>query len=112
MPIFQQATLTVQRSINNVWTAVATPPVPAQLTNLSPRAVAEMGGSSPFNTYKLFSLGCIPNLLQGDQLVDTDATHNDPKTGQNTVYEVMGNPRVFQNHLEVVLEKLVGRIPA
>ena len=84
---------------------------PVRLDNISPQVAMQMGGASPYNTYELYSQVGIPGIQQADQLMDENAI--DPKTGNNVLYRVMGNPESWDNsYLSTLVEKLVGKVPA
>ena len=85
--------------------------VPLRFDNKSPTVVEQMAGASPYNTYEVYSTMGVPNILTGDQLMDEYAI--DPKTGSNVLYRVMGNPQQWDSsYMSVLVEKLVGKVPA
>jgi hypothetical protein len=99
-------------TISRLGTTIATN-VPLRFINMSPRAVAEMGGASPYNSYWVESelLGFAPDLRTSDHIVDPAAI--DPKTGNPTQYTVFGNPwTADKTMVKVAAEKLVGKVPA
>lgn len=80
---------------------------------MSPRAVAEMGGASPYNSYWVESelLGFAPDIRTSDHIIDPSSI--DPKTGNPTQYTVFGNPwPADKTMLKIMAEKLVGKVPA
>lgn len=77
--------------------------VPIRLDNISPVVIAGAGGAIPYNSYTLFSLQGVPDILNGDLLLDTASTDQ---------YRVCGNPEMFEgDHLEVMVEKVVVKTP-
>jgi hypothetical protein len=85
--------------------------IPVRLDNISPVVAAQIGGASPYNTYELESMVGVPDIRQGDQLMDQN--NIDPKTGNNVLYRVMGNPETWDgSYLSTLVEKLVGKVPA
>ena len=85
--------------------------MPLRFDNISPMVAAQMGGASPYNTYEVYSQVGVPDIRQGDQLMDENAT--DPKTGNNVLYRVMGNPETWDgSYLSTLVEKIVGKVPA
>ena len=84
--------------------------IPVRLDNISAQAAAQMGGASPYNTYELYSQVGVPDIRTGDQLMDE--VNIDGKTGNNTLYRVMGNPETYDNsYLATLVEKIVGKVP-
>ena len=84
--------------------------IPVRLDNISPQAASQMGGASPYNTYELLSQVGVPDIRTGDQLMDE--VNIDAKTGNNTLYRVMGNPESWDgSYLSTLVEKIVGKVP-
>ena len=84
--------------------------IPVRLDNISPQVAAQMGGASPYNTYELYSQVGVPDIRTGDQLMDE--VNIDAKTGNNTLYRVMGNPETWDgSYLSTLVEKIVGKVP-
>jgi hypothetical protein len=101
-----QTLITVKRAGTTI-----TQHIPVRMDNISPQAAAQMGGASPYNTYQLESMVGVPDIRQGDQLMDE--VNVDFKTGNNVLYRVMGNPELFDySYLTTLVEKLVGKVPA
>lgn len=77
--------------------------VPIRLDNISPIVIAGAGGAIPYNSYMLFSLQGVPDIIQGDLLSDTKSTDQ---------YRVSGNEETFDgDHLEVMVEKTKVKTP-
>lgn len=76
---------------------------PIRLDNISPIVIAGSGGAIPYNSYMLFSLRGIPDIAQGDLLLDTASSDQ---------YRVSGTVETFDgDHLEVMIEKVMVRTP-
>src|SRR5579859_410074 len=85
--------------------------VPLRFDNVSPIVAAQLGGASPYNTYRIESMVGVPDIETSDQLMDE--VNIDPKTGANVLYRVMGNPEQYDgSYLECIVEKIVGKVPA
>jgi hypothetical protein len=77
--------------------------VPIRLDNISPIVIAGAGGAIPYNTFTLYSLQGIPDIAQGDLLLDTASTDQ---------YRVSGTVEVFDaDHIECLIEKVVVKTP-
>ncbi len=98
-------------STSTTTTNVKAQHIPVRLDNVSPVVVAQMGGASPYNTYRLESMAGVPDIRTSDQLMDE--YNIDPLTGNNVLYRVMGNPESYDSsYLECLVEKIVGKVPA
>jgi hypothetical protein len=76
---------------------------PIQLDNISPIVIAGAGGAIPYNSYMLYSLQGVPDIVNGDLLFDTKSSDQ---------YRVSGNEETFDgDHLEVMVEKTVVKTP-
>jgi hypothetical protein len=77
--------------------------VPIRLDNVSPLVLAGAGGAIPYNTYEMYTLQGIPDIQQGDLLLDTHSTDQ---------YRVSGNPEILDtDHIECLIEKVVSKTP-
>src|SRR5579859_4182050 len=78
--------------------------VPLRFDNVSPIVAAQLGGASPYNTYRIESMVGVPDIETSDQLMDE--VNVDPKTGANVLYRVMGNPEQYDgSYLACIVEK-------
>jgi hypothetical protein len=99
-------------TISRLGTIIATN-VPLRFVNMSPQAVAEAGGASPYNSYWVESelLGFAPDIRVSDHIIDP--ANIDPKTNNPTQYTVFGNPwSADRTSLKAMCEKIVGKVPA
>ena len=77
--------------------------VPIRLDNISPIVIAGSGGAIPYNSYMLYSLQGIPDIAQGDLLLDTASSDQ---------YRTSGTVEIFDaDHLECLVEKVVIKTP-
>lgn len=77
--------------------------VPIRLDNISPIVIAGAGGAIPYNSYMLFSLQGIPDIIQGDLLLDTASSDQ---------YRTSGTVEILDaDHIECLVEKVVVKTP-
>lgn len=108
MSIF--TTVTVKRANAQLSTHIA-----VQIDAISAVTIAAMGGAIPVNSSHLISQQGVPDIQQGDYLIDEGtAPYNlDAKTGSGKVeYRVSGTPDVYPfDHLEVLIERFKQVMP-
>jgi hypothetical protein len=102
MSIF--TTVIVKRATMQLYTHIA-----VQIDNISAVTIAAMGGAIPVNSSNLISQQGVPDIVQGDYLIDEgkSAENLDVKTGSGKAeYRVSGTPEIYPyDHLEVLIER-------
>jgi hypothetical protein len=79
------------------------PHEPVRLDNISAIVIAGSGGGIPYNSFMLYSERGIPDIKQGDLLINIYT---------NEQYRVSGFPEIFdESYIGAMVEKIVGNKP-
>lgn len=87
--------------------------IPVQIDNISLAVIAASGGAIPNNSYMAYSLMGVPDIQQGDLLIDERVSATDIRTTSGKAeYRVSGNVEIFdQDHLEVMIVRYSEKTP-
>lgn len=101
----RNTTVTWLRNKNIVRTGL-----PVQISNMSFRMAADLGGQSPYDSYWISTTGGGHiEARRGDLLIDEGPDGIDPLTNAATQYRIFGNPEIaYSSHTKMPSEKVMG----
>jgi hypothetical protein len=98
-------------SVRRSGTLVSGLTVRGRLDDISAVVIAGSGGAIPYNSKTFISLGGVPDVRQGDMLIDTHQADTNTPSGY-AEYRVSGSPEEFDtDHLESQITRVVSKTP-
>src|SRR5882724_3624330 len=98
-------------SVKRAGTVVSGLTVRARLDDISLMVIAGSSGAVPYNSYTLISLGGVPDVRQGDLLIDASTADTKTPSGY-AEYRVSGSPEPFDtDHLEAMRTRVASKTP-